>query len=119
MKKKFLFLLTVVMLSGFTGGVYAKGIEKVTSVTYLERDSFYNFYFTHDVNIKSEFDPEHKLWKLKLEEVLNRKSLPEPHVEILWLKLDDDCTPKSWNLHDLKINGHKFRVFLLKKKTKK
>ncbi len=119
MRKK-LFLIAILCL-GFGGypKVKAQTIEKDVVITHLEKDSFYNFHFVNDVNVKSEFDREKKLWKVRLEEVLDRKSLPEPHVETLWLKLDEDCNPKYWELDKFKINRHNFTVFLLKKKSQK
>ena len=115
-KNLFLFLLFGMSMSM---QATAQDLTKDIKVTHLERDSFYNFYFVHDVDVKSEFDAEKKLWKVRLEEVINHKSLPEPHVETLWLKLDENCKPKHWDLQNFKINKHNFIVYLLKKKSKK
>lgn len=117
-KKLFLLPLVLVYMSSYAQTTVSN-ISKDIEITHLEQDSFYNFRFVHEVDVKSEFNAEKQLWRVRLEEVINHKSLPEPHVETLWLKLDEDCKPKSWELQKFKINGHNFIIFLLKKKNKR
>lgn len=119
MRKKLLLMAVYLWGVTFLPEARTQNLQKESKITYLEQDSFYNFYFAHDVKVNSEFDAEQKLWKVKLEEVCNRKSLSVPHIEVLWLKLDDNCRPKSWDLQNFSINGHRFVVYLLKKKTNK
>ncbi len=120
--KNFFFTSALFMLGGFSVLPLQAQIDSLKNeviITHLERDSFYNFYFSHDVKVSSAYDENKHLWKVKLEEQLNQKNLPSPHEETLWLKLDPDCKPKSWDLQKFKINGHNFTVFLLKRKQNK